>query len=143
MKKASRSGAVWSVVGHRICQNTLIFLPDAPHFCLTRIPKEPADALSVRRLHPTRRGLLRGGEAIHVEPQVFDLLLHLLRNREQVVSKDDLLAAVWGGRIVSESTLNSRVNAACEVIGDCGEQQRLIRTIRGRGFRFVGIIWET
>src|SRR5262249_49803816 len=94
-------------------------------------------------LDPTRRELLRGGEAIHVEPQVFDLLLHLVRNREQVVSKDDLLAAVWGGRIVSESTLNSRINAARKAIGDSGEQQRLIRTIHSRGFRFVGIIRET
>ena len=120
-------------------------LPVAPHFCFTRIPK----SLPMRFLFgdcildPTRRELSRGGDAIHVEPQVFDLLLHLVRNREQVVSKDDLLAAVWGGRIVSESTLNSRINAARKVIGDSGEQQRLIRTIHGRGFRFVGIIRET
>jgi TolB-like protein/DNA-binding winged helix-turn-helix (wHTH) protein len=89
-------------------------------------------------LDPTRRELSRGGEPVHVEPQVFDLLLHLIRNREQVVSKDDLLAVVWGGRIVSESTLNNRINAARHVIGDSGERQRFIRTIARRGFRFVG-----
>jgi TolB-like protein/DNA-binding winged helix-turn-helix (wHTH) protein len=89
-------------------------------------------------LDPRRRELSRGGEAIHVEPQVFDLLLHLIRNREQVVSKDDLLAAVWGGRIVSESTLSNRINTARHVIGDSGERQHFIRTIARRGFRFVG-----
>jgi len=73
-----------------------------------------------------------------IEPQVFDLLAFLVKNRERVVSKDDLLAAVWGGRIVSESTLASRINAARRVIGDTGEQQRLIRTIIGKGVRFVG-----
>jgi DNA-binding winged helix-turn-helix (wHTH) protein/pimeloyl-ACP methyl ester carboxylesterase len=93
-------------------------------------------------LDATRRELWRGGEAIHVEPQVFDLLLHLIRSREQVVSKDDLLAAVWGGRIVSESTLNNRVNAARRAIGDSGEQQNFIRTMARRGFRFVGEVRE-
>ena len=89
-------------------------------------------------LDPTRRELTRAGEAIHVEPQVFDVLLHLIRNRERVVSKDDLLAAVWGGRIVSESTLNSRINTARRIIGDSGEHQHFISTIARRGFRFVG-----
>ncbi len=89
-------------------------------------------------LDPTRRELSRGGEAIHVEPQVFDLLLHLVCNRERVVSRDDLLATVWGGRIVSESTLNNRINAARHAIGDSGEQQHFIRTIARRGVRFVG-----
>jgi TolB-like protein/DNA-binding winged helix-turn-helix (wHTH) protein len=89
-------------------------------------------------LDPTRRELSRDGKVVHVEPQVFDLLLHLIRNREQVVSKEDLLAAVWGGRIVSESTLNNRINAARHVIGDSGERQRLICTIARRGVRFVG-----
>lgn len=85
-----------------------------------------------------RRELSRGGQAIHVEPQVFDLLLYLVQNRDRVVSKDDLLAAVWNGRIVSESTLSNRINAARQAIGDNGEEQRLIRTVPRRGFRFVG-----
>jgi DNA-binding winged helix-turn-helix (wHTH) protein len=90
-----------------------------------------------------RRELRRGGSLQRVEPQVFDLLLFLIDNRERVVSKDDLLASVWGGRTVSESTLASRINAARRAVGDTGEQQRLIRTIHGRGFRFVGTIRET
>lgn len=93
-------------------------------------------------LDPTRRELWRGGEAIHVEPQVFDLLLHLVRNRDQVISKDEILAAVWGGRIVSESTLSNRINAARRAIGDSGEQQGLIRTVPRRGLRFVADVRE-
>ncbi len=87
-----------------------------------------------------RRELLRAGEAIHIEPQVFDLLLFLIENRERVVSKDDLLAAVWQGRIVSESTLGSRINAARTAIGDDGQRQSLIRTVARKGLRFVGAV---
>src|SRR5262245_32754191 len=90
-----------------------------------------------------RRELRRRGSLEHVEPQVFDLLLFLIDNRERVVSREDLLASVWRGRNVSESTLASRINAARRALGDTGEQQRLIRTIHGRGFRFVGTIRET
>ena len=93
-------------------------------------------------LDPTRRELWRGGEAIHVEPQVFDLLLYLVRNRDQVISKDDMLEAVWGGRIVSESTLSNRINAARRAIGDSGEQQGFIRTVPRRGLRFVADVRE-
>ena len=89
-------------------------------------------------LDSKRRELRRGSALLSMEPQVFDLLLFLVKNRDRVVSKDDLLAAVWGGRIVSESTLASRINAARRIIGDTGEQQRLIRTIIGKGVRFVG-----
>jgi TolB-like protein len=85
-----------------------------------------------------RRELLRGAEPVAVEPQVFDLLLYLLQNGDRVVSKDDLIASVWGGRIVSDSTLTSRINAARKAVGDSGENQRLIRTIARKGFRFVG-----
>ena len=89
-----------------------------------------------------RRELRRGGQHVSVEPQAFDLLHHLLRNRDRVVTKDDLLAAVWGGRIVSESALTSRINAARVAIGDSGAAQRLIRTLRGRGFRFIAEVRE-
>ena len=85
-----------------------------------------------------RRELRRGTDAIAVEPQVFDLLVYLLENRDRVVSKDDLIASVWGGRIVSESTLTSRINAARKAVGDSGGEQRLIRTIARKGLRFVG-----
>jgi TolB-like protein/Tfp pilus assembly protein PilF len=86
----------------------------------------------------TRRRELRcGAEARAVEPQVFDLLEYLIRNRDRVVSKDDMLAAVWNGRIVSEATMSSRINAARTAIEDNGNEQRLIRTVLRKGVRFV------
>ena len=93
-------------------------------------------------LDTDRRELHRGSARIAVEPQVFDLLTYLVQNRERVVSKDDLIASVWGGRIVSESTLASRINAARRAIDDSGEQQRLIRTAARKGIRFVGVVRE-
>lgn len=89
-------------------------------------------------LDAAKRELRRGAEQIALEPQVFDVLLHLVQNRERLVTKDDLIAAVWNGRIVSESTLTSRITAARKAIGDSGEQQALIRTYARKGFRFVG-----
>ena len=94
-------------------------------------------------LDTDRRELRRGSELIAVEPQVFDLLLYLVQNRDRVVTKDDLIAAVWGGRIVSESTLTSRINAVRKAVGDSGDEQRLIRTIARKGIRFVGEVSET
>jgi DNA-binding winged helix-turn-helix (wHTH) protein/pimeloyl-ACP methyl ester carboxylesterase len=88
-------------------------------------------------LDEARRELRHNGDVVQVEPQVFDLLVHLIRNRDHVVSKDDLLATVWRGRIVSESTLNSRINAARRAVGDSGEEQKFIRTVARRGIRFV------
>src|SRR5450755_1923988 len=90
------------------------------------------------RLDIDRRELRRAEAPVHLEPQVFDLLVYLLENRDRVVSKDDLIAAIWDGRIVSESTLTSRINAARKAIGDSGRDQKLIRTISRKGFRFVG-----
>jgi DNA-binding winged helix-turn-helix (wHTH) protein len=89
-----------------------------------------------------RRELRRGGELLAMEPQVFDLLVFLVGNRDRVVSKDNLLEGVWGGRIVSDSTVASRINALRRAVGDSGEQQRLIRTIIGKGIRFVGDVHE-
>jgi TolB-like protein len=89
-------------------------------------------------LDPERRELTLRAQVVTVGPQVFDLLLHLVRNRDRVVSKDELLQAVWGGRIVSESTITSHINAVRKAIGDNGDEQRLIRTIARKGFRFVG-----
>jgi DNA-binding winged helix-turn-helix (wHTH) protein len=86
------------------------------------------------------RELRRDGKLVALEPQVFDLLVLLIDNRDQVVSKDDIIASVWRGRIVSESTLGSRVNAARKAIGDSGDRQTLIRTIARKGFRFVGAL---
>lgn len=89
-----------------------------------------------------RQELWRGSELIQVEPQVLDLLKYLILNRERVVSKDDLIAGVWHGRIVSESTLTSRIAAARQALGDSGDHQRLIRTIARKGIRFVGSVSE-
>ncbi len=93
-------------------------------------------------LDPDRRELTCGSRPVAVGPQVFDLLLYLVRNRSQVVSKDDLIAGVWGGRIVSESTMTSHINALRKAIGDSGEEQRLVRTIARKGYRFVGDVRE-
>src|SRR5580693_6720027 len=89
-----------------------------------------------------RRELRRAKTPVHVEPQVFDVLVHLVKSRDRVVSKDDLIASVWGGRIVSDSTLTSRINAARNAIGDSGATQKLIRTVARKGFRFVGDVRE-
>ena len=81
--------------------------------------------------------------SVHLEPQVFDVLVHLVRNRDRVVTKDELQQAVWNGRVVSEDALTSRISSARRAIGDTGEDQRLIRTVQRRGFRFVGDVRET
>jgi adenylate cyclase len=85
-----------------------------------------------------RQELRRTGAIVHVEPQVFDLLVHLIRNRDRIVSKDELFDAIWQGRIVSEATLSSRISAARRALGDSGNDQSFIRTLHKRGFRFVG-----
>lgn len=84
------------------------------------------------------RELTRDGVAISVQPQVFDLLLFLVEQRDRVLSKDDLVARVWGNRPISDSALNSRINAVRKALGDDGKAQRLIRTVPRKGFRFVG-----
>jgi DNA-binding winged helix-turn-helix (wHTH) protein len=71
---------------------------------------------------------------------VFDLLVYLVQNRDRVVSKDDLIASVWGGRLVSESAQTSRINAARKAVGDSGKDQKIIRTIARKGLRFVGAV---
>jgi TolB-like protein len=89
-------------------------------------------------LDGSKRELRRGETLVRLEPQVFDVLLFLLQNRDKVVTKDDLIASVWGGRIVSESTLTSRINAARRAVGDSGKRQALLKTYARKGFRFVG-----
>ena len=89
-----------------------------------------------------RRELHRGAAVVSVTPQVFDLLDYLIRNRERVVSKDDLIKAIWNGRSVSDAALTTRLNAARAAIGDSGEEQRLIKTLPRKGFRFVGQVLE-
>jgi TolB-like protein len=89
-----------------------------------------------------RRELHRGLELIPVEPQVFDLLVHLVRNRDRVISKDELIETVWGGRIVSDATIDSRVKAARQAVGDSGVRQRIIRTSPRKGVRFIADVRE-
>jgi TolB-like protein len=89
-----------------------------------------------------RRELRRGTGLIALEPKVFDLLVYLIQHREHVVSKDDLLASLWDGRIVSESALSTRINAARSAVGDSGKEQRLIKTLPRKGVRFIGDVRE-
>jgi TolB-like protein len=93
-------------------------------------------------LDTDRRELRRGGELVALEPQVFDLLVYLVQNRDRVVSKNDVLEGVWGGRIVSESALTSRLTAVRRAIDDTGGAQRLIRTVPRKGIRFIGVVHE-
>jgi TolB-like protein/Tfp pilus assembly protein PilF len=86
------------------------------------------------------RELRRGFERIAVEPQVLDLLVYLVENRDRVVTKDDLIESVWGGRIVSDAALTSRIYAARKAVGDTGRDQKLIRTISRKGLRFIGTL---
>src|ERR1700752_1512565 len=122
--------------------------PDGQHFCGRRVvlglgtQRDSGRGMPVLLyrfndfvLDTSRRELRRGPGLFAVEPQVFDLLEFLIRARERVVSRADLLAAVWKGLLVSEATLSSRVNSARAAIGDNGEDQRLIRTLPRKGVR--------
>ncbi len=93
-------------------------------------------------LDTDRRELQRGASLIPIAPQVFDLLAYLIRHRERVVTKEDLIASVWEGRTVSDLALTTRINAARVVVGDSGEGQRLIKTLLRKGVRFVGEVQE-
>jgi TolB-like protein/DNA-binding winged helix-turn-helix (wHTH) protein len=91
-------------------------------------------------LDDARRELWRGTEAIEIEPQVFDLLAYLVLNPDRVVTRDELLQAIWDGRFVSESAIANRINGARRAIGDSGDAQRLIRTVPRKGFRFIATV---
>ncbi|MGY4448439.1 DNA-binding winged helix-turn-helix (wHTH) protein [Bradyrhizobium sp. i1.3.1] len=93
-------------------------------------------------LDTERRELRRGLDVVPTTPQVLDLLEHLIRSRDRVVSKDDLVNAIWNGRIVSDAALTTRLNAVRRAIGDSGQQQRLIKTFPRKGFRFVGAVHD-
>src|SRR5690242_13786760 len=93
-------------------------------------------------LDADKRELRRGTDTVSLTPQAFDVLLYLIRNRDRVVSKDDLISAIWNGRIVSDAALATRLNAARAAVGDAGDKQRLIKTMQRKGFRFVGTVQE-
>src|SRR5690606_7236212 len=86
------------------------------------------------------RELRVAGEPVPVEPQVFDVLAYLILHRDRLIPKTELLDQVWGNQFVSEAALTSRIKSARSAIGDDGAEQRLIRTQRGRGYRFVGAV---
>ncbi len=87
-------------------------------------------------IDPDRYELRRNGVAQSIEPLVFDLILFLARNAKRVVSRDEVVAAVWEGRAISETTISSAIKSARRALGDSGDSQSYIRTIRGRGFEF-------
>ena len=93
-------------------------------------------------LDPDRRELRSGATVVAMEPQAFDLLVYLIRHREHVVSRDELIESIWSGRIVSESALSTRINAVRSAIGDSGSEQRLIKTLPRKGVRFIGEVRE-
>jgi TolB-like protein len=127
-----------------------IFLTDGLSFALHPMLHSPdvSRGLILRylfedyALDTDRREIHRGPEVLPVAPQVFDLLSYLIRNRERVVSRDDLIGAIWNGRAVSDAALTTRLNVARCAIGDTGETQRFIKTLPRKGVRFVGSVEE-
>ena len=115
--------------------------------CVTEKPHVGTrDALGFRfagfEIDVARQELRRAGAVVPIEPQVFDLIVYLVQHRDRIVSKDDLIETIWQGRVVSEAAVSSRISAARRALGDSGNDQGLIRTLRKRGFRFVGEIVE-
>jgi pimeloyl-ACP methyl ester carboxylesterase len=99
-------------------------------------------AFEEMELDPDTAELRRSGARVPVEPQVFEVLAYLVAHRERVVPKEELMDRIWGGRFVSESAVTSRIKQARQAIGDNGQSQRLIRTLHGKGYRFVGPVRE-
>lgn len=93
-------------------------------------------------LDTDRCELRRGAEVRHIEPQVYDLLAHLVLNRDRLVTRNELLDTIWGHRFVTPSTLSSRIKALRQAVGDDGTAQQIVQTVRGRGFRFVADVQE-
>src|SRR5918994_7026683 len=85
----------------------------------------------------------RDGAVVSLEPQAFDVLVHLVRNRDRVVPKEELMDTIWGGRFVSETAVTSRIKQVRRALGDDGQSQRIIRTLHGRGYRFVAEVTDT
>ncbi len=105
------------------------------------VPDPPDDGEVIRfgdvEVNLARHEISRDGEPGHVEPQVFDVLAYLVERAGELVTKNDILDNVWGDRFVSEAALSSRIAFARKAVGDDGKQQRVIRTVHGRGFKFV------
>jgi adenylate cyclase len=128
-----------------VFDTTLLFARDIADYSLTKanglVRRDPMPfCFGDYSLDTERRELRCGTQLIALEPQVFDLLVHLLQNRHRVVTKEDLIDAVWGGRSISDSTLTSQITAARQAIGDSGTKQSLIKTLPRKGIRFVGSV---
>lgn len=89
------------------------------------------------RLDPDRFELCRRNEPVRLEPQVLALISHLIRHRDRMVSKDEIVEAIWQGRNTSDASISSRIRSARHALGDDGQQQTVIRTVHGKGYRFV------
>lgn len=94
-------------------------------------------------LDAERFELAQNGAAVPVEPQVLSLIIHLIRHRDRMVGKEEIVRAVWGGRVVSDASISSRIRSARLALGDDGDRQEAIRTVHGKGFRFVAEVCET
>jgi adenylate cyclase len=124
---------------------TLFSLPSRVLASMAR-PRQPEQRMRYvfedYALDTDRRELCRRNEVVRLEPQAFDLLQYLIQNRGRLVSRDDLIASVWAGRIVSDSAVTTRINAARCAIADNGKAQRLIKTVPRKGIRFAGTVLE-
>lgn len=127
---------------------TSLFVTTASHLRMVALPQAPIGEIAVRYrfedcvLDTDRHELRRNGLIVPAASQVLDLLGYLLCNRARTVTKDQLVAAVWNGRAISDSALTTRLNIARKVVGDSGQAQRLIKTMPRIGFRFVGDVHE-
>ena len=95
------------------------------------------------RLDPERFELSCGAELVRLEPQVLALLCLLVRHHDRMVTKDEIVEKIWNGQSVSDASISSRIRSARQAVGDDGHHQTTIRTVHGRGFRFVAEVVET
>ena len=93
------------------------------HLARARVEAAPAARVGpLVEIDLSQQELRRLGQAVHIEPQVFDLIVHLVRNHDRIVSKDELIDTIWNGRIISEAALSSRINGARRALGEVGQQ---------------------
>ena len=90
------------------------------------------------QIDTTQFKVMADGRPIPVEPKVFDLIIYLITHRDVVITRDELFSKIWKGRAVSDTTLSNHIKSARKVLGDDGDLQKVIKTVRGRGYQFVG-----
>jgi TolB-like protein len=123
--------------------NIFILAAELSHWPFACVEGQVGFAFDTYILDIERSELRHGTDRIRLEPQAFDLLTYLLRHRDRVVSRDELIQAIWGGRVVTDAALSTRINVVRRAIGDDGKTQRLIRTLSRKGIRFIGEVTET